>query len=70
MSIKAVKSLVARLHADSQLRDSYASDPDGVLSRYKLTSDEKVSLKRATLRVAPDGTLTLAQDTPLDWWMA
>lgn len=69
MSLKGIKSFAAKLHVDEELRQRFASDPDGVLSQLRLRSEEKAAIKSAHLQVGADGTLAFKEETgPLSWW--
>ncbi len=70
MSIKAVKHLVATLHSDEGARSRFASEPDAVLSEYRLTAGEKAAIKTAHLRVRPNGAVSREQSAgTLVFWI-
>lgn len=61
MAVDGIKSFASRIHSDEELRRQFASDPDRVLSQFKLSPAEKAAIKRAgEARGVDAGTL--------DWW--
>ncbi len=70
MSLKGIKTLVAELHSDTELRGRFAADPEAVLSRYSLTAEQREAIMGAHLRIGADGALSVEEnDGPTTWWL-
>ena len=73
MKSKKLQELVKSIFTDEKIKSQFTSDPEGVLSKFSLTEDEKKAVLSIHARlglITSDSTQLEADVKPTIWWFS